>query len=53
MKIDFEAEVKEVKVVHTVSNDKMVTIKLTTDQETAIKMQSAIANAVVRITAEW
>lgn len=51
--VKFLAEVKEVKVQHTVSNDKQVTIKLVTDEVTAIKLQEAIANAVVKITAEW
>lgn len=50
--IKFNAEVKEVKVQHTVSNDKQVTIKLVTDEIQAIKLQEYIAHAVVKITAE-
>lgn len=50
--IDFEAEVIEVKARKTASLDKEIRITLITNSEEALKLQDAIANYSIKISAE-
>lgn len=47
--ISFEAEVLEVKIKKTVSTDKEIVIKLSTNQEQALKLQEYIAKDTIKI----
>lgn len=50
MKISFEAEVLEIKAKRTASVDKEIVIRFVTDNEEALKLQSAIAQSPVKVT---
>ena len=52
MKIQFNAEIIEVKAKKTASVDKEISIRLVTDNEEALKLQSAIANESVKVSVE-
>lgn len=47
--ISFEAEVLEVKIKKTVSTDKEIVIKLSTNQEQALRLQEYIAKDTIKI----
>lgn len=48
----FEAEVLEIKVKKTISNDKEIIIKLQTLDESALKLQEAISNNTITVLIE-
>lgn len=50
MTITFNAEVVEVKAKKTASVDKEIVIRFVTDNAEAMKLQSAIAEAAVRVS---
>ena len=50
--VQFEAEVTEIKVKKTVSNDKEFKLVLLTSDEKVLELQSKIANDTITITIE-